>query len=100
MATYRELKERAEKLFAQAEEARQKELLKVVEEIRSRMHELDIKLSDLGGSRGRPAARSSKGKLAVKFRDEAGNTWSGRGRRPRWLQARLDAGGELENFAL
>ena len=37
-------------------------------------------------------------KRAVKFRDEAGNTWTGVGQRPRWLTARLAAGADIEQF--
>ena len=31
--------------------------------------------------------RKGKGKVAVKYRDGAGNTWTGRGRMPRWMTA-------------
>jgi hypothetical protein len=36
----------------------------------------------------------------VKFRDRTGNTWSGRGRRPKWLVAALADGERLEDFAV
>lgn len=34
-----------------------------------------------------------------KYRDDAGHTWSGRGPRPRWLKAALDAGKTLEQLS-
>ena len=37
---------------------------------------------------------------AVKFRDEAGNTWVGRGPRPLWLRDALAAGRKVEDFAV
>lgn len=39
-------------------------------------------------------AKKTKGIRPVKFRDpqDPTNTWSGRGRRPRWMQQRLDDG--------
>jgi DNA-binding protein H-NS len=36
----------------------------------------------------------------VKFRDEAGNTWSGRGKTPRWLADAEKAGKKREQFAV
>jgi DNA-binding protein H-NS len=49
-----------------------------------------------------PAARKgTKGlKVAVKYRDEQGNAWSGRGSQPRWLRTALEAGKRLEDFAV
>jgi len=37
-----------------------------------------------------------------KYRDPQmpGNTWSGRGRKPKWLIAALEEGAELEDFAI
>ena len=36
--------------------------------------------------------KSKRGKVAVKYRDRAGNTWTGRGRMPRWLVAATKGG--------
>ena len=38
--------------------------------------------------------------LAVKYRDGEGNTWSGRGRAPRWLMAAEKNGQKREQFAV
>ncbi len=42
------------------------------------------------------------GALPPKYRDpdNPDNTWSGRGRKPGWLNQRLDAGATLEDFAI
>ena len=42
---------------------------------------------------------SKKRKSKVAYRDQAGNTWSGMGPRPRWLKEALDAGKTLEEMA-
>ena len=34
----------------------------------------------------------------VKYRDSEGNTWSGKGKRPSWLQAKLGEGHDLSEF--
>jgi DNA-binding protein H-NS len=61
-----------------------------------RADELKIQIARLGGdavSRGR--------KVPPKYRDPAtGETWAGRGARPRWLVARLKAGKKLQNFLI
>ena len=36
--------------------------------------------------------RRGKGKVAVKYRDKSGNTWTGRGRMPRWMVAGTKGG--------
>ena len=42
--------------------------------------------------------RKKERKPAVKYKDDAGNTWSGKGKRPAWLNERLNAGHQLEEF--
>lgn len=47
------------------------------------------------------AASIAKGtKIAAKYRDDAGNAWSGRGSQPRWLRAAIESGRKLEDFAV
>lgn len=56
-----------------------------------------IDVSDVfGGGRGKG------GKVAVKYRnrDNPGETWTGRGRQPRWLTAALKKGSKIADFAL
>ena len=49
-----------------------------------------------GGGRGKG------GKVAVKYRnkDNLSETWTGRGRQPKWLAAKLSKGAKLSDFAL
>jgi DNA-binding protein H-NS len=52
-------------------------------------------LSQLFGSRsGKP--------VAAKYMnpDNPGETWSGRGRKPKWLVAKLDKGKKITDFAI
>ncbi|MCW7539719.1 H-NS histone family protein [Aquabacterium sp. A7-Y] len=49
----------------------------------------------------RPAASGKTGrKVPIKYRDDAGNAWSGRGSKPKWLVAALKSGKTLEDFAV
>jgi DNA-binding protein H-NS len=52
-----------------------------------------------GGFEGGGSPLKGK-KVAVKYRDKAGNTWAGRGVQPKWLRAKLKAGAKLEDFAV
>jgi len=55
--------------------------------------------SEIAPSRGRGSALKGK-KVAAKYRDRAGNTWAGRGAKPRWLVAAIKEGKKLEDFAI
>ena len=56
----------------------------------------------LGLQAGKAAKKAPKEKkpVAVKYRNPKDHTqtWSGRGKSPRWLQEMLSQGGKLENF--
>jgi DNA-binding protein H-NS len=69
--------------------------------------ELEKQLSRLGAeggasSRGGGGRRSvMKGrKVPPKYRGPGGETWAGRGARPRWLAALLKQGRKIEDFAI
>ena len=98
MATYLELKQKAEKLMAEAEQMRQKEIDDVVAEIREKMKAYGLTAKDIGGAGGRK--RNSGGTpKTVKYRGPDGETWSGgRGRKPRWVTEALAKGKKLEDF--
>jgi len=55
--------------------------------------------SEIAPSRGRGSALKGK-KVAAKYRDRAGNTWAGRGAKPRWLVTAIKEGKKLEDFAI
>jgi DNA-binding protein H-NS len=73
--------------------------------------ELEKQLSRLGAeSNGAGLSRAARGwgrrsamkgrKVPPKYRGPAGETWAGRGARPRWLAALLKQGRKLEEFAI
>jgi DNA-binding protein H-NS len=77
----------------------------VERQLSARGRELEQQLSRLGmlqaglGKSGRRGASLMKGrKVAIKYRDKAGNTWAGRGAQPRWLAAAIKAGAKLDDF--
>jgi DNA-binding protein H-NS len=64
----------------------------------SRAAQLRRELGKLSGQ-SLKARHPLKGRKApVKYRDRSGNTWAGRGAKPRWLVAKLKAGAKLKDF--
>jgi DNA-binding protein H-NS len=73
--------------------------------------ELEQQLSRLGlessagghargwGSAGRRSAMKGR-KVAPKYRGPGGETWAGRGARPRWLTALMKEGRKIDEFAI
>jgi DNA-binding protein H-NS len=68
--------------------------------------ELQQQLSRLsGGAAGGASGRGRRGprkghKVPPKYRGPGGETWSGRGLRPRWLAAALKGGRKLDDFLI
>ena len=62
----------------------------VREEIISIAKEHGFDIHELFGRKGN--GKGARGKMAVKYRDNAGNTWTGRGRTPRWIVAAIKGG--------
>lgn len=98
MTTYSELLKQIETLTKQAEDLRKNEIAGAIADIKSKMQEYGITLADLGGpARGKKIAAPSK--VAVKYRNTAsGETWSGRGRTPKWLADAEASGAKREDF--
>jgi DNA-binding protein H-NS len=61
-----------------------------------------VRIADATGeSAGSRRANLKGAKIAPKFRNpQTGETWAGRGARPRWLQAQLRLGHKLQDFAI
>jgi DNA-binding protein H-NS len=98
MSTYKELKAQAEALLKQAEAARRAEIASVVADIQARMKEYGISLNDLKGGATKTQARAA---VAAKYRNPAtGQSWSGRGRAPKWLAEELAKGRSKDAFLI
>jgi DNA-binding protein H-NS len=95
MASYKDLQQQIAELQRQAAEARKSEIASVVADIRAKMAEYGISVGDLGGSKTRGVA------VAPKYRDAStGQTWTGRGKRPRWLAEAVSQGRSVESFLI
>lgn len=116
--SYAQLVKQIEGLQAEAEKLRQQEVAGVVAKLRETIVHYGLTAEDLGlaakaaakpaakkkARAAKPAAKprrgSGKSAVAPRFRDEAGNSWVGIGKRPQWLRDALANGKKLEDFAV
>lgn len=115
--TYQQIQEQIAQLTRQAEIARKEEIAGVVSRIKEAIAVYNLTAADLGFGVGRkarkvaaPAPKAAKAgkrkastagrKVPVKYRDDAGNTWTGRGNQPRWLKAALAGGKSIDDFRI
>jgi DNA-binding protein H-NS len=54
----------------------------------------------LGGGNGRVKSTLKGTKVAPKYRGPGGETWAGRGAKPRWLAAAIKKGKKLDSFLI
>lgn len=113
MARLQELLAKKAQLDREIAETQRKERSAAVDHIKTLMEQYGIGVSDLGRRKpGRPAkadgatpkVRRSKmagKKVAPKYRNKAtGETWTGRGLKPRWLSQALASGRKITDFAI
>ena len=91
----RDLRTKVERSIASFEERKRREAIAAAEEA-AREH--GFSLSELTG--GKVSRRG--GKVAAKYANpqDPSQTWTGRGRRPHWVQAALDSGKALEDMEI
>ncbi|WP_369050195.1 H-NS histone family protein [Burkholderia gladioli] len=89
--SYVELCAELEDLQARLEVARQAELTEVVIEVRERVQQYGLTARDIFGSELRATPRLRRSPPAAKYRHpDTGDTWSGRGRQPKWIAQAAD----------
>ena len=86
MSTYKELLKQREVLEQQIKDARQREIAQAVTQVRSLVAEFGLTAQDVFPS-GKSRGGSVHAKVAAKYRNPAtGDTWTGRGKPPKWIQ--------------
>ena len=105
MTTYLELRAKGEKLLAEAEQLRMKEIGEVIEDIKHKISAYGLTAHDLGIARAGETRRKKSApateKAKAKYRGPNGEEWSGgRGRKPRWVTEALAKGKKITDFAI
>lgn len=98
MATLQELLDQQKELNRQIEAARKSEVSDAVAQVKALMEQYGLTVADVTSK----TSSSKKGtKVAAKYRnEETGETWTGRGRQPKWVENALASGKSLEDLAI
>jgi DNA-binding protein H-NS len=96
------LEKQAAELDKALNDARRAERAGVIAQVKSLMAEHGLTAADLGSTKAGKAPSASAGrKVAPKYRNQAtGETWTGRGLQPKWVQAAVASGKKLEDFTI
>ena len=120
MSTFAQLVSQIAELKKKAELQRKQELRSVIKSIKNQIVEYRLTAADLGllssskslespllGASSkkatrvnRPNKKSIKKKVAAKYMDEMGNTWTGRCKQPKWIVSALASGRSLESLLI
>lgn len=88
MSTYQDYQKQIAELKAKAEEARRAEVAQARAQIHEIMSEYGLSLADIDGMK-QSAPKAPRKPVEIKYKDEAtGQTWTGRGRVPKWLEGK------------
>jgi DNA-binding protein H-NS len=88
MASLPELLAQKAALDEQIARLKREERSKAVEEVRALVEAYEISANEIFSS-GARTPRAAKASVAAKYRNtETGETWSGRGRSPKWLEGK------------
>ena len=109
--TLTQLNNQIARLQKQVDAVKAKEAAGVIERIKEAIAHYGFTAADLGLSgraankvkapakRGRKKAAKKPGGV-IRFRDEAGHTWTGHGKRPRWYLVALESGKTPEDLEI
>lgn len=102
MTTIQELLAQRDALEKQIAEAQRAAKSDAIAKVKALMSEYGLTATDLLMKSSVAATKSeSPKKVAAKYRDPAsGQTWTGRGLKPKWLQAALASGKSLDEFVI
>lgn len=126
MVSLVDLNRKIAKLQKQADAIRNRERKSVIDQIRNAIHDYELTPEELfsphGGAagrrgrrpgsspqrqapgegsaprRGRPVGSGSRKPVPIRYQDQDGNTWTGRGKQPNWLKAHLENGHSIDEF--
>ncbi|MBV8660448.1 MAG: H-NS histone family protein [Burkholderiales bacterium] len=78
------------------------EKLRVLDDLKKLAIQHGFDLQELLGVIAKPGQkkRGSTGPVAAKYRSKDGKEWSGRGRKPQWVNDHLAGGGAIEDLAV
>jgi DNA-binding protein H-NS len=91
MSSYKELLQQREALEKQIADARHRETAQAVSQVRALIAEFGLTQQDIfsTGKSAKSSPAKTGAKVAPKFRNAAtGETWTGRGKAPKWIEGK------------
>jgi DNA-binding protein H-NS len=101
--TLTELKSLEKKVVKAVAKFEEREKKKALSALKAEARKLGFSLAELTGAEEKPrATRKKRGKVAPKYANPAdkSQTWTGRGRRPAWVNQALEAGKDLDDLTI
>lgn len=98
--SYRELHDLSVKVKSAIEDKKQAEKSTIKKQVQDLIKQSGFDMDEIVG---KPSTKSLKGrKVAAKYRNpkNPAETWTGRGRQPKWLVAELERGRPLTSFLI
>jgi DNA-binding protein H-NS len=94
-----ELKNEIEALIKNKQKEQKKNL---INEFKEKAAKLGLSLEDVMGSETSKTRKSKGQKVAPKYKNpnDPSETWTGRGRKPKWVEEQLKKGKKLEDLAI
>jgi len=84
-------------LEQQIAQRQREERSEAIKQVLAIMSQHGLTAQDLGGGKV-VRIDTPKKRVAIKYRDDAGHTWTGRGIKPRWLSDALAGGKSMDDF--
>ena len=102
MVNLQELLAQRAELERKITETQKSQRASAIAKIRELMTDNGLTIDDLSGksSSSSKSGNADAKKAPIKYRDNQGNSWSGRGLKPKWLQQAIDGGRDLSEFAV
>jgi DNA-binding protein H-NS len=94
-----DLQEQIESLQKQRNELLAKERSSVIEDINAKIRTFGFSPKDLSFGEPVKTTPTGRAKVAMKYRLD-NNVWSGRGRKPKWVEAFVANGGKLDDILI
>ena len=94
-----ELQKQIESLQKEREDLLNKERSVVIEDINAKIKTFSLRVRDLNFGESVRVTPTGRAKVAMKYQSGT-SSWSGRGRKPKWVEAHLAKGGKLEEILI
>jgi len=94
------IQQQIEELQKKAHELQQQKKSAVLEEVKAKIKSYGLTAKDLGFGKAEKSTDDKRSQpVAIKYK-QGENTWTGRGRQPKWVVEYLGNGGKLEDITV